>query len=74
MHARNKHRSYLDYRQLAQKQPKLERFVFVNAWGSASIDYADPEALEELTRSLLREFYDLTPGLERDLTSILARR
>lgn len=62
MHVRNKHRSYLDYRELARKQPLLEPFVFVNAWGNASIDYADPEALEELTRSLLREFYDLTLG------------
>ncbi|CAL1171240.1 unnamed protein product [Cladocopium goreaui] len=59
MHPRNKHREYLDYRDLAKKQKGLRRFVYENQWGGASIDYSDPEALEELTRSLLAEFYQI---------------
>ena len=59
MHPRNKHREYLDYRDLAARQKGLKRFVFENAWGGASIDYSNQEALEELTRSLLAEFYDI---------------
>ena len=59
MHPRNKHRDYLDYRELAQRQTALQRYVFENQWGGASIDYSNPEALEELTRSLLAEFYDI---------------
>lgn len=60
MHQRNKHRDYLDYRDLAKKQKGLQRFVYVNRYGGASIDYSDPKALEELTRSLLAEFYQIT--------------
>ncbi|CAJ1398376.1 unnamed protein product [Effrenium voratum] len=59
MHPRNKHRNYLDYRDLAKKQKGLKRFVFENQWGGASIDYSNQEALEELTRSLLAEFYNI---------------
>lgn len=59
MHPRNKHRIYLDYRELAKKQTGLQPFVFENQWGGASIDYSDPDALEELTRALLAEFYDI---------------
>ena len=59
MHPRNKHRDYLDYRDLAAQQKGLKRFVFVNAWGGASIDYSNEEALEELTRSLLAQFYKI---------------
>ncbi|CAE7288415.1 rlmF [Symbiodinium sp. CCMP2592] len=59
MHPRNKHREYLDYSDLACRQKGLKRFVFENAWGGASIDYSNQEALEELTRSLLAEFYDI---------------
>ncbi len=43
-----------------RKQKGLQRFVYVNRWGGASIDYSDPKALEELTRSLLAEFYQIT--------------
>ena len=43
-----------------RKQKGLQRFVYVNRYGGASIDYSDPKALEELTRSLLAEFYQIT--------------
>ena len=59
MHPRNKHREYLDYRDLAAQQKGFRRFVFENAWGGASIDYSNQEALEELTRSLLAQFYNI---------------
>lgn len=42
-----------------RKQKGLCRFVYENQWGGASVDYSDPEALEELTRSLLAEFYQI---------------
>eukprot|EP00928_Gymnodinium_smaydae_P037038 TRINITY_DN25781_c0_g1_i1.p1 TRINITY_DN25781_c0_g1~~TRINITY_DN25781_c0_g1_i1.p1 ORF type:complete len:377 (+),score=44.89 TRINITY_DN25781_c0_g1_i1:29-1132(+) len=57
MHIRNRHRDYLDYRDLASRQTSLKPFVFVNAWGGASIDYSNQEALQELTRCLLADFY-----------------
>lgn len=48
------------FSQKLRKQKGLQRFVYVNRWGGASIDYSDPKALEELTRSLLAEFYQIT--------------
>eukprot|EP00746_Dinoflagellata_sp_MGD_P003630 gnl/MRDRNA2_/MRDRNA2_107045_c0_seq1.p1 gnl/MRDRNA2_/MRDRNA2_107045_c0~~gnl/MRDRNA2_/MRDRNA2_107045_c0_seq1.p1 ORF type:complete len:346 (-),score=52.83 gnl/MRDRNA2_/MRDRNA2_107045_c0_seq1:83-1120(-) len=59
MHPRNRHKEYLDYRDLAKRQPSLAPFVFMNKYGGASIDYTDERALRELTRSLLREFYGI---------------
>ncbi|CAE8609194.1 unnamed protein product, partial [Polarella glacialis] len=59
MHPRNRHKDYLDYKDLAHRQQGLSRFVFTNAWGGSSIDYSDQDALQELTRSLLAEFYNI---------------
>jgi len=59
MHARNRHKAYLDYWDLAERQPSLEKYVYTNAYGGASIDYTDQKALQELTNCLLREFYDI---------------
>lgn len=57
MHPRSRHQEYLDYRDLAARQPSLIPFVYTNPYGGTSIDYTDQRALKELTRCLLRELY-----------------
>merc|ERR1712194_657661 len=59
MGIRNRHREYLDYYDLASRQPSLEPYVFTNTFGGASIDYTNEEALRELTKCLLADFYNI---------------
>jgi 23S rRNA (adenine1618-N6)-methyltransferase len=47
--------------------PELRRFVHANAYGNASVDFTDPEAVKALNRALLLDAYgiqgwDLPPG------------
>lgn len=59
MHARNRHQEYLDYWDLAARQPRLKPFVFKNKYGGTSIDYTNQLALRTLTSCLLQEFYGI---------------
>eukprot|EP00971_Amphidinium_carterae_P311314 6187576-Amphidinium_carterae.1 len=44
MHARNRHAVYLDYHELAKRQPSLKPFVFTNVHGQPAIDPSPPAA------------------------------
>lgn len=57
LHPRNPHRAPYDFPQLRQISPALARFVKPNAYGSLSIDFADPAAVKALNQALLKEFY-----------------
>ncbi|MDE3246777.1 MAG: 23S rRNA (adenine(1618)-N(6))-methyltransferase RlmF [Acidobacteriota bacterium] len=67
LHPRNPHRHGYDFDQLIQSCPELGPFVRPNAYGDASIDYADPVAVKTLNRALLKlvhriDHWDLPPG------------
>ena len=67
LHARNPHRHGYDFAQLIISSPELGPFVRPNAFGDASIDYADPAAVKMLNRALLKNshgiaHWDLPPG------------
>ena len=59
LHPRNRFRARYDFPQLIACSPALGAFVKPNAYGNASIDYADPLAVKALNQALLRQAYDL---------------
>lgn len=67
LHPRNPHRHGYDFDQLVASCPELGLFVRANAYGDASIDYADPVAVKTLNRALLKHLHgivhwDIPPG------------
>ena len=60
LHPRNRHRERYDFQALTACSPDLARFVSTNAYGDASIDFADPEAVKALNRAILALFYGIS--------------
>lgn len=60
LHPRNSHRDRYDFPDLISSQPTLEPFVSENQYGDLSIDFADPKAVKELNRALLKSFYKIS--------------
>ena len=66
-HPRNRHQGRYDFPQLIKSSPDLARFVILNPYGKQSIDFANPEAVREFNRALLKALYgiahwDIPPG------------
>ena len=59
LHPRNRHQGRYDFGDLARSSPELAAFVRPNAYGDASVDFADPAAVRALNRALLRHFYGI---------------
>ncbi len=59
LHPRNAHRERYDFPSLISTQPELGKFVSENKYGDLSIDFADPKAVKELNRALLKHFYQV---------------
>jgi len=57
LHVRNKHRGRYDFDQLIQVSPALTRFVHLNAYNDASIDFSNPQAVKALNQALLKQHY-----------------
>lgn len=57
LHPRNRFRSGYDFPRLIACSPRLAAFVAPNAYGDASIDYADREAVKALNQALLKDAY-----------------
>ena len=67
MHPRNRHQGRYDFAQLVKSCPELAPFVVATPRGDASIDFADPAAVQMLNRALLKSFYgvahwEIPPG------------
>lgn len=60
LHPRNKHRGRYDFDQLIQASPALARFVKLNVYGDASIDFANSQAVKALNGALLKQFYNIS--------------
>ena len=63
----NRFRAGYDFPELIAGCPQLAAFVAPNAYGHASIDYADPDAVKALNQALLKsaygiEHWDVPPG------------
>lgn len=57
MHKNNKHTERYDFKTLVESYPQLSTFVFVNQYGSETVDFANPEAVKMLNKALLIHFY-----------------
>ena len=67
LHPRNRFRTGYDFPRLIAGSPRLAAFVAPNAYGDASVDYANPEAVKALNQALLKDAYgieswDVAPG------------
>lgn len=60
LHPRNLHRGRYDFPQLITASPDLAGFVSANAYGDASIDFANPAAVRALNRALLMDCYGIS--------------
>jgi len=60
LHERNLHRERYDFKELIDSYHALAKFVFVNAFGDESIDFANPDAVKSLNRALLKHFYGIS--------------
>ncbi|BAX82696.1 23S rRNA (adenine(1618)-N(6))-methyltransferase RlmF [Labilibaculum antarcticum] len=59
LHPRNKNRSRYDFKKLVETCPELAPFVILNKYEDESIDFANPDAIKMLNKSLLMHFYGL---------------
>ena len=59
LHPRNRHDGRYDFKQLVDCSPELATFVAPNAYGDASIDFANPDAVRALNRALLKQNYGI---------------
>lgn len=57
LHPRNMHRAGYDFAALVQTHPPLSPYVRPNAYGDASIDFANPQAVKSLNQALLKHYY-----------------
>jgi 23S rRNA (adenine1618-N6)-methyltransferase len=57
MHPRNRHKGRYDFARLVESSPELSCFATTTPGGEASIDFADPAAVQALNRAILRSDY-----------------
>jgi 23S rRNA (adenine1618-N6)-methyltransferase len=57
LHTHNLHNNGYDFSVLAQALPTLSQYVRPNAYGDASIDFANPQAVKALNQALLKHYY-----------------
>jgi 23S rRNA (adenine1618-N6)-methyltransferase len=57
LHERNPHNSRYDFPELIKSYPELGNYVFENAHGDLSIDFANAQAVLSLNKALLAHFY-----------------
>jgi 23S rRNA (adenine1618-N6)-methyltransferase len=60
LHPRNPHRFRYDFKQLIGVCPELSAYVFVNKYGTETIDFANPDAVKMLNRAILKHFYGIS--------------
>lgn len=59
MHKNNIHSKGYDFKALMADTPQLETLVFVNKYGSQTIDFSNPEAVKTLNSALLKTYYGI---------------
>ncbi|MDO9180821.1 MAG: 23S rRNA (adenine(1618)-N(6))-methyltransferase RlmF [Bacteriovorax sp.] len=60
LHPRNKHNSRYDFLELSKLTPELAQFVSKNKYNDDSIDFANPDAVKALNKSILKYFYNIS--------------
>lgn len=57
LHPRNLHRNSYDFEQLISCVPELKHYVFINSYGTQTINFSIPKAVKLLNKALLQHFY-----------------
>lgn len=60
LHPRNTHRERYDFPSLIHSLPSLKQYVSENKYGDLGIDFANPKAVKELNKALLKHFYQIS--------------
>jgi 23S rRNA (adenine1618-N6)-methyltransferase len=60
LHPRNPHRFRYDFKQLLGACPELSPYVFVNKYGTETIDFANPDGVKMLNSAILKHFYKIS--------------
>ncbi len=59
LHSKNIHNTRYDFQALCKTNPNLKPFVALNQYGDYSIDFANPKAVLELNKTLLKHHYGI---------------
>ncbi|CAL67615.1 23S rRNA (adenine(1618)-N(6))-methyltransferase RlmF [Christiangramia forsetii] len=59
MHPDNIHKDSYDFEALTESNPQLSEFVFQNKYGTQTINFANPEAVLQLNKALLKFHYQV---------------
>lgn len=59
LHSRNKHQGNYDLRELVKTNPLLDEFIFINKYNTETIDFFNSNAVKELNKALLYQYYNL---------------
>ncbi|MEG2162082.1 MAG: 23S rRNA (adenine(1618)-N(6))-methyltransferase RlmF, partial [Chryseobacterium sp.] len=57
LHPRNLHRNSYDFELLISCVPELKHYVFINSYGTPTINFSIPKAVKLLNKALLQHFY-----------------
>ncbi len=60
LHSNNKHKNSYNFNDLCEVYADLKEFVFVNQYGTDTIDFANPKAVKAINTALLFKYYNLT--------------
>ena len=60
LHPKNVHKNGYQFSELIAVYPTLKEFVFVNNYNTATINFADPNAVKALNTALLFTYYNIT--------------
>jgi len=59
LHPKNIHNKGYHFSELIETYPELKEFVFVNKYGTETIDFANPDAVKKMNRALLMKHYNI---------------
>ena len=59
LHPKNKHQKGYDFTELCGAYPDLREFVFVNKYGTETIDFANSKAVKAINTALLYKYYNI---------------
>ena len=60
LHPNNVHQNGYNFKELCEAYPDLKEFVFVNKYGTETIDFANPKGVRAINTALLFKYYDIS--------------
>ena len=60
LHINNKHKNGYNFKELCEVYPDLKPFVFINEYGTETLDFSNPKAVKAINTALLFKYYNLT--------------